>query len=88
MHPSTVQAAYFDILAAGEYLGIVKEVRGDTDPVRTQKNQLQRMYWLVRSKQIPYIKRGTRIFFEKAELDTWMRSGAHHQWHQSTSQPV
>jgi len=77
MQPGTQQAEYFDITQAGEYIGIVKPIRGDTDPIKTLKRQQQRLYLMVYRKQIPYIKKGSRIFFEKAALDAWMRSGAH-----------
>jgi len=78
MRPGTVEPEYFDTVSAGEYLGIVKQIRGDTDPVRTLKNQCQRVYWLRYKGIIQGRKIGGRIVYTKAELDQAMRTGAHH----------
>jgi excisionase family DNA binding protein len=77
MQPGLQQAEYFDITQAGEYIGIVKSIKGDTDPVATLRRQQQRIYLMVHRGTIPYIKIGSRLYFEKAALDAWMRSGAH-----------
>jgi excisionase family DNA binding protein len=77
MQPGLQQAEYFDITQAGEYIGIVKSIKGDTDPARTLKKQVQRIYLMVHRGTIPYNKIGSRIFFSKQALDEWMRSGAH-----------
>ena len=79
MQPGNMEPEYFDACMAGEYLGIVKRVRDDPNPARTLKNQLQRVYWLARTKQIPSRKIGSRIYFTKRQLDDAMRSGAHQE---------
>jgi excisionase family DNA binding protein len=84
MRPSLIEPAFFDIITAGQFLGIVRAIQGDPDPARTQRNQVQRMYWLVHRKKIPFVKKGSRVYFEKAALETWMRSGAHLPWQTSS----
>jgi excisionase family DNA binding protein len=77
MQPGLQQAEYFDVLQAGQYLGIVKPIKGDQDPTKTQKRQLMRIYLMVHRRTIPFNKIGSRVFFTKTALDEWMRSGAH-----------
>ena len=85
MRPGLRESEYFDILEAGEYIGIVRPIANDPDPVRTLKRQLDRMYHMVARRTIPHTKIGKRVFFVRTELDKWMRSGARHTWHRQPS---
>jgi hypothetical protein len=84
----STQAEYCDIVEIGVYLGVVKALPGDPDPVRTQRNQLQKVYRLVALGRIPVIHMGARLYFDKAAVDAAMRSGAHQSCHQSKTLPV
>ena len=72
--PGTIEQEYLDVADAGRYIGVAKAIPGDKDPEGTLKRQLQRIYTMVYRKQIPYLKRGKRVYFEKRALDEWMRS--------------
>jgi hypothetical protein len=84
------QPEYFDIVELGVYLGIVKQLPDDPDPARTQMNQLQKVYRLVNRPGFPVIRMGSRLYFEKAAVATYMRSGVHQscRTHQSTLSPA
>src|SRR5580765_7513422 len=84
LHPS-IQPEYCDIVEAGGYLGVIKALPDDTNPVRTYRNQLQKMYRLVRQNQIPHSRLGSRLFFNIAALRNLVRTGAHHTWDTSQS---
>jgi excisionase family DNA binding protein len=88
MHRSVATTPeYFDIVEAGVYLGVVKAIPGDPDPARTQRNQLQVIYRWVRQGRIPYIKMGSRLYFQRAALDHAMRQGVHQSWHTTQALP-
>jgi len=36
------------------------------------KNPYYRLQWLTRSRQIPIVKLGRRIYFDPAEIDAWI----------------
>ena len=76
-HPSAMAQRWLDVEDAGVYIGVVKVISGDPDPGRTRRRQKQQMYTMVYRGTIPYHKRGKRVFFDRDELDQWMRSGAH-----------
>jgi len=50
---------YLDARAAATYLGC------STGSV----------YHLVARRQIPFLRRGNRLFFDRGDLDRWMRTG-------------
>lgn len=54
------ESRYLSVRAAATYLG------------RTPRA----IYHLVERGQIPCIRRGRRVFFDRVELDRWMVSGA------------
>ena len=33
------------------------------------------LYHLVARRQIPFLRRGNRLFFDRGDLDRWMRTG-------------
>ena len=70
-----IEAAYFNAVGVGEYLGIVRPIPGDRDPGGTFKRQLDKIYQMVKRGTIPHIKRGRRLYFEKRVIDEWMREG-------------
>jgi excisionase family DNA binding protein len=35
------------------------------------------IYGLVHRKQIPYIKRGKKLIFEKSQIEEWLKNGRH-----------
>jgi hypothetical protein len=71
-----IQPEYFEIVDAGRYLGMVKEIPGDPNPKKTQYNQLQKLYRWVAQGRVPVIRMGSRLYFSKIDLDSVMRSGA------------
>jgi len=38
------------------------------------KNKFYRLQWLTRSRAIPLVKLGRRIYFDPADIDTWLES--------------
>jgi excisionase family DNA binding protein len=69
----TTEPFYMDVEAVGIYLGIVKDIRGDPNPVATRRRQLMRIYMMVHRRQIPHHKVGRRLLFDKREIDAWIR---------------
>ena len=72
MVPGAVEIEYMDVATAGRYLGNLTV--GPESP--HYRKQLQRIYTMIYRKQIPYLKKGKRIFFSKRALDEWMQSSA------------
>ncbi|MFH2143309.1 MAG: helix-turn-helix domain-containing protein [Bacteroidota bacterium] len=35
------------------------------------------IYGMVHRKQIPYVKRGKKLIFEKTQIDAWLKNGRH-----------
>ena len=38
------------------------------------KSKLYRLQWLVRSRKIPLIKIGRRVYFDPRDIDSWLES--------------
>jgi excisionase family DNA binding protein len=73
MLPGSVAPEYFNLVQAGEYVGIIHPIRNDPDPHRTFDQQRQRIYQMVRRKTIPCHRVGKRLYFVRQELDAWIR---------------
>jgi len=58
-HSNSANSEFMDVSEAAKYLKIAK----------------QTIYSFTSTSQIPYIKRGKRILFRKAELDEWLLKG-------------
>ena len=88
MRPGPVEPELFDLATAGHTSGSLPRSLA-TDPVRTLYNQCQKVYPMGRVAADPpwvYKRIGSRIYFVKAQLDQWMRTGAHHQWQEPVNQ--
>ena len=73
---AVVERAYLDVVGVGIYIGIIHAIPGDSHPDTTYRRQVDKIYQMVKRKQIPYIKRGRKLYFEKQAVDKWMREGA------------
>jgi hypothetical protein len=78
MRPGThVEPEFVEIAELGVLVGIVHPIPNDPDPDRTRLNQMQKVYRLTNRPGFPVIRIGSRLYFDRAAVVAYMRSGAH-----------
>lgn len=71
-----IRTTLIEVLNEGKEESHAPEILDLKQAAEFLKLKVQTIYGYTSQKQIPYIKKGKKLYFEKSKLETWLKEGS------------